>query len=406
MDAQEEVKISPTVAEMPEAPYAVDRGLPALENDLQVTPFSGGSIPDQTPALAPPRPESPFRVPDGAVVIDLTTLDNDNDNATTLVAVKLEDSRGGGDQVDDSEEDWEDILILGQDGQYHPLRPPPGPPPPSPWANENRPNIITLVQEDEGDAIVSARNATDTADVIDGVLQLVFFCDASRLAVKRPFAKTNESRHIQESAVFDVLFSIQQGELTGISQCLQSAGTLVDMYPDMRYKIIIFTDSSNGLDRLREGTNMDMYAYDAEGRGANSWARKFYGFHTLPVVKAIIWQSYGLQERGADIEFHWMPRRKTEPARMADNLAKSWSKMTEEFWVREFHDVARTMMPALLREDVLDAVGPFMPGGTTISILSERIAELRRVGHQSKRDRHDRKKQERQRRLQENTGTS
>ncbi|KAM7212036.1 hypothetical protein V8F06_012568 [Rhypophila decipiens] len=404
MDAEEEAKVSPAFAEMPEALYAVDRGLPVLENNLQVTPFSGGSIPDQSPAPAPPRPESPFRVPDGAVVIDLTTNDDDNDNATTLVAAKLEDPRAGGDQVEDSEEDWEDILILGQNGQYHPLRPPPGPPPRSPWANENRPNIIELVREDEGDAIVSARKAMDAPDVIDGVLQLVFFCDASRLVAKRPFAKSDESKYITESALFNVLFSIQQGELTGVSQCLYGAGTLVDMYPGMRYKIIIFTDSSNGLNRLSEGTNVDLYT--DESKRSNSRFKKFYGFHTLPVVKAIIWQSYGLQERGADIELHWMPRRKTDPARMADKLAGSWKQMTEDFWERQFHDLARTMMPARLREEVLDAVKPFMPGGTTTSILSEKIAELRRVGHQSKRERHDRKKQERQRRLMEQTGTS
>ncbi|KAM7188415.1 hypothetical protein V8F33_010666 [Rhypophila sp. PSN 637] len=53
-------------------------------------------------------------------------------------------------------------------------------------------------------------------------------------------------------------------------------------------KIPIFTDSENSQDRLLKG--IDMYAVGKQKQ------QQYYLFHTLPVVKAIVWQSYGLRD--------------------------------------------------------------------------------------------------------------
>ncbi|KAL0466511.1 hypothetical protein QR685DRAFT_575157 [Neurospora intermedia] len=50
----------------------------------------------------------------------------------------------------------------------------------------------------------------------------------------------------------------------------------------------------------------------------------FYDKHTNPFVRAIVWQSHYLFERGCTIEIHWMPRNCTFAAFLADHVAGLW----------------------------------------------------------------------------------
>ncbi|EGZ78631.1 hypothetical protein NEUTE2DRAFT_135569 [Neurospora tetrasperma FGSC 2509] len=57
----------------------------------------------------------------------------------------------------------------------------------------------------------------------------------------------------------------------------------------------------------------------------------FYDKHTNPFVRAIVWQSHYLFERGCTIEIHWMPRNCTFAAFLADHVAGLWRLENAEF---------------------------------------------------------------------------
>ncbi|KAK4198941.1 hypothetical protein QBC40DRAFT_177447 [Triangularia verruculosa] len=110
----------------------------------------------------------------------------------------------------------------------------------------------------------------------------------------------------------DKAYSVQHMELSGISQSLAKAIQLVSKNKYAPYRIMVFSDSANSLDRI--------------GLGVDPGHSSFYYAHTRPLVKAIIFQSHKLHQLGCSVELNWMPRCATDGHKLADNLAGLWSQ--------------------------------------------------------------------------------
>ncbi|KAM7212045.1 hypothetical protein V8F06_012577, partial [Rhypophila decipiens] len=102
-------------------------------------------------------------------------------------------------------------------------------------------------------------------------------------------------------------------EITGISMCLEKTIELLKDHPEFaKSRIVIFCDSSNALDRINVGI------------GPHHDPSSFYHAHTLAPVRSCVYLGYELEDMGAEVQLHWIPRRSTGPAEIADNLAGEW----------------------------------------------------------------------------------
>ncbi|KAM7184815.1 hypothetical protein V8F20_012060 [Naviculisporaceae sp. PSN 640] len=166
-----------------------------------------GDDPRESPTTTCNEPDADWSA-DAIPAIRDTNQDKREDKTTSPTGVRHSIEN-------DDKDDWEDedVLILGSDGSFHPVETRNHQPPrpryqsvkvrlspavsrsrvptqptlypastESPWANENRPNIIELfqrVREEEPMAIKVARKAVNDPDIVDGVFQMVFFPDGS-----------------------------------------------------------------------------------------------------------------------------------------------------------------------------------------------------------------------------------
>ncbi|KAM7184814.1 hypothetical protein V8F20_012059, partial [Naviculisporaceae sp. PSN 640] len=140
----------------------------------------------------------------------------------------------------------------------------------------------------------------------------------------------------------DEAFSVPQTELTGVACCLEKAIKLLDQHPNFtESRALIFVDADSAHCRIR---------YGVEGHPNQS----FHSAHTRPIVKAIIWLSYQLRDRGCPVELHWIPRRIVEPARFADDLAGTWRSYPEAWWQPGggYHTQQLGSLPARLRDEI------------------------------------------------------
>lgn len=155
----------------------------------------------------------------------------------------------------------------------------------------------------------------------------------------------------------DEVFSTPQAELTGIAHCLEKALKILDMHPERkRSRALIFCDAESTIHRLRFGID-----------GKES--AKFHSAHTRPVVKAIVWMSHQLRARGCPVQLHWIPRKTTHPACLADELAGTWKYKPRTWWRPGggYHTHQPGNMFAQLRDEVRAAVQPFVHAAAPVA---------------------------------------
>ena len=161
-----------------------------------------------------------------------------------------------------------------------------------------------------------------------GVLELDFFCDASQDAtnqhskagwrggfavVYRVALPDGHIQVIRKRWRVERLFTVSLGELAAVAECLEAAIEIIDVLKPARTLLRVFTDSEQALGYL---AGPQPY-FDAT-------ASTFKKVHVRPLLRAVVWQSHHLAERGCNIEVRWMPRKSTEYARDADFLAGCW----------------------------------------------------------------------------------
>ncbi|KAK1776474.1 hypothetical protein QBC45DRAFT_381255 [Copromyces sp. CBS 386.78] len=133
-------------------------------------------------------------------------------------------------------------------------------------------------------------------------------------------------------------YSAEHAEISALAQGLEEIIKRVDRFGPPLSTLKIFSDSAACQNRIASGILVgDEFMSGGVGNnyinnGSNVKAERkrkrkevsFSDKHTNPIVRAIIWQSHYLFERGCTIEIHWIPRNLTFGAYLADHVAGLW----------------------------------------------------------------------------------
>lgn len=240
------------------------------------------------------------------------------------------------------------------------------------WKMEKRAFKGTITRERVG-ASETAQAAQRSPLMVDGQPQFVFFCDgsgayrASKMTVedggyavvfRDPYgadkeASASDSNSItadfggprEEDGINVSDFTIRHWyshrtlgsghvETAAISQALDEVVRRVDQHRPARSIVKIFSDSDSALERIERGILVFETTTDANSpkqkrtpttkkERANT---SFFAEHTNPFVRAIVWQSHYLSDRGCTIELNWMPRNTTLGHALADHAAGRWRR--------------------------------------------------------------------------------
>ncbi|KAK4216745.1 hypothetical protein QBC37DRAFT_370632 [Rhypophila decipiens] len=281
-----------------------------------------------------------------------------------------------------------------------------------PWSEESRANIIHFApapnenlfpkayQEAKERIVKGAESAMAAPDIImaeqhvdnegeaKDYLQILFFTDGSfenkpfyeeRGAKQRNHANTNSGdAHLTlegyETITSDMreMFSIGQGELTAIPQCLTvgmeildglaasaqllseaAAATASPAPPTIptKSRIIIYSDSMDVQRRLSVGIHRDPSNTMPPALDGIDGKANFYLEHTLPAYNC-------------EVEVRWRPRRSTAPAAVADDLAGQWKTRAPDYWkpdgeYEQLHGQSSSLIADRLRPEVFEAAEAF-----------------------------------------------
>lgn len=224
---------------------------------------------------------------------------------------------------------------------------------------------------------------------IEGVPQLSLFCNGSiknirgqgwkkggyRVAFRDPFlgatpfvSQTDPARFVEEPTIrehqqafssepqeegenpggfaqvteFTILevatktLSVPHVELAAIAQSLEVGIKLLDEHQPDSMKISVFTDSAQAVERLEYG----ILPLDSDEGSLSRWS-------TNPLVRAIVWQSHYLYDRGCTLEIRWHPRCCALGPALADAVASSW-----KFWEKSLF--CQVNLPAEERDGILE----------------------------------------------------
>ncbi|KAM7212037.1 hypothetical protein V8F06_012569 [Rhypophila decipiens] len=225
------------------------------------------------------------------------------------------------------------------------------------WTKESRGNIIHMKKRDNATAIYNANGAFALPDPHRGGVGVVW---------RQPFARGNDLKQIdtgikglyqQKVAYVKEMFSICHGELIGIDLCLEQLEKLVETYrrsDDQTFRGMIFTDSQESLDRLEEGINSIKSKKESSA---------FYYAHTLPVVRSCVSRSHKLRKASCEVEIHWLPRKSTPGATLADRLAGRWKNQPKNYWSHGYQIDQRVMGEFRLRWETNIVLKAFFPSG-------------------------------------------
>ncbi|KAK4216748.1 hypothetical protein QBC37DRAFT_370636 [Rhypophila decipiens] len=161
----------------------------------------------------------------------------------------------------------------------------------------------------------------------------------------------------QKVAYVKEMLSIGHGELIGIDLCLEQLEKLVETYrrsDDQTFRGMIFTDSQESLDRLEEGINSIKSKKESSA---------FYYAHTLPVVRSCVSRSHKLRKASCEVEIHWLPRKSTPGAILADRLAGRWKNQPKNYWSQGYQIDQRVMGEFRLRWETNIVLKAFFPSG-------------------------------------------
>ncbi|KAM7184810.1 hypothetical protein V8F20_012055 [Naviculisporaceae sp. PSN 640] len=164
------------------------------------------------------------------------------------------------------------------------------------------------------------------------------------------------------------MFSIQQGELAAIPQCLElsiqildnirNSGANIERPLPAKSRVVICQDSGDVHHILERGINFNCVTS----------RETFNRCQTLPLVRSAVWHSYQLRARNCEVEIRWAPRAESTATQLADELAGRWKEVPPSFWNEENLRRQREKFGALRTADccgdeILAAIGPFKMAG-------------------------------------------
>ncbi|KAK3335017.1 hypothetical protein B0H65DRAFT_446700 [Neurospora tetraspora] len=171
-------------------------------------------------------------------------------------------------------------------------------------------------------AKIRAERACTSPLWVNGVPQIIIFCDRSRkwvvlrnpwannvdnvdnqeraaagsAAAPMPFGFTSQSGFGVRSWSYKKVYSAAHVESGALAQSLDVALQLVEHHRPEPAIIELFTDSQECWHRI--------------DRGLHHKAWRFSVKHISPIMRAIVWMSYHLKELGGELKVHWNPRRR------------------------------------------------------------------------------------------------
>lgn len=142
------------------------------------------------------------------------------------------------------------------------------------------------------------------------------------------------------------VLSSLHAELAAISQGMETVISLHKRHHPLSASVTIFTDSKTAMNRLSRRLRSD--AADGEAIITETEPITTTDALTMPLVRAIVWQSHFLSERGCEIKLQWLKRCTVLAHKLADDVAGWWRKEHAVFYQRD--------RPLWRRDGILDAL--------------------------------------------------
>ncbi|EGZ78613.1 hypothetical protein NEUTE2DRAFT_39830, partial [Neurospora tetrasperma FGSC 2509] len=133
------------------------------------------------------------------------------------------------------------------------------------------------------------------------------------------------------------VLSSLHAELAAISQGMETVISLLKRHHPLSASVTIFSDSKTAMNRLSRRPHPD-----------GEFAITTTDALTMPLVRAIVWQSHFLFERGCELKLQWLPRCSVLAHTLADEIAGWWRKADAVFYQRD--------RPPWRRDGILDAL--------------------------------------------------
>lgn len=241
------------------------------------------------------------------------------------------------------------------------------------WMDERRPFPGTCILQTPHEAKETAVRACSSALWVNGVPQIIVFCDGSNKSVPNrdtvgttggygvvvrnpwagmdnpdapgpavPFGFERRQGFGVKSWSYTKIYSSAQAEAGALAQSVFLVLQLMLHYRPESAVIQIFTDSQECWHRIKHGLNH------------RPWRRSVR--HISPIMRAIVWMTYRIRELGGDVKIRWNPRRCASGPRLADDAAGRHFKIRErealEFNQRNLQMHERDRILLMLNEEI------------------------------------------------------
>ncbi|KAL0466528.1 hypothetical protein QR685DRAFT_600400 [Neurospora intermedia] len=133
------------------------------------------------------------------------------------------------------------------------------------------------------------------------------------------------------------VLSSLHAELVAISHGMETVTSLLKRHHPLSASVTIFTDSKTAMNRISRRPHPD-----------GEFAITTTDALTMPLVRAIVWQSHFLFERGCELKLQWLPRCSMLAYKLADEVAGWWRKADAVLYQRN--------RPPWRRDGILDAL--------------------------------------------------
>ncbi|KAK3366361.1 hypothetical protein B0H63DRAFT_405543, partial [Podospora didyma] len=165
----------------------------------------------------------------------------------------------------------------------------------------------------------------DQQDIMSGKLVVNLFCDGSladlpqytpkRSAVPGGCGVVYREPLINEGyrskSYCGHFYSVAHTEMCAVAESLDIAIALIDEHKPESSEVLVFTDSTSVIKAIDQaGEEPEYYTWQYA--------------HLRPIVRAIVWQSHYLSERGCKVYLNWLPRCSTFLSWLADEAARRW----------------------------------------------------------------------------------
>ncbi|KAK3366352.1 hypothetical protein B0H63DRAFT_456289 [Podospora didyma] len=165
----------------------------------------------------------------------------------------------------------------------------------------------------------------DQQDIMSGKLVVNLFCDGSladlpqytQNALPSPggcgvvYREPLINEGYRSKSYCGHFYSVAHTEMCAVAESLDIAIALIDEHKPESSEVLVFTDSTSVIKAIDQaGEEPEYYTWQYA--------------HLRPIVRAIVWQSHYLSERGCKVYLNWLPRCSTFLSWLADEAARRW----------------------------------------------------------------------------------